>query len=45
MNNIRVWLPQLGVCLLLQGSIVSIGVVVHYWLDDPQPCCDQPLVL
>jgi hypothetical protein len=41
----KAWLPQVGVCLLLQGGIAVTGLLLHHWLPAPPPCCDRHLVL
>ena len=41
----KAWLPQVGVCLLLQGGIAVTGLLLHHWLLAPTPCCDRHLVL
>ncbi|MFM7312398.1 MAG: hypothetical protein ACKO0M_04395 [Cyanobium sp.] len=38
---VRTWMPQVGVCLLLQGGLVSGGALLHHWVDAPSPCCDR----
>ncbi|MEB3270442.1 MAG: hypothetical protein VKJ44_02170 [Synechococcus sp.] len=45
MNPIRAWLPQLGICLLLQSGIATTGLLLHHWLADSPPCCQRSLVL
>lgn len=42
---LRTWLPSVGVCLLLQASIASAGLVLNRWIVPDPPCCDSPLVL
>jgi hypothetical protein len=44
-RNLRTWLPQVGLCLLLQGAIVGGGVLLNRWIVPEPPCCDSPLVL
>lgn len=41
----KAWLPQVGLCLLLQGGIATSGLLLHHWLLAPTPCCDRHLVL
>lgn len=41
----KAWLPQVGICLLLQGGIAVTGLLLHHWLTAPTPCCDRHLVL
>ncbi|MEB3262632.1 MAG: hypothetical protein VKK94_06705 [Cyanobacteriota bacterium] len=43
---VRMWLPQMGICLLLQGGLIGGGLVLHRWIaPHSPPCCDQPLAL
>ncbi len=43
---VTVWLPQVGVCLLLQGGLIGTGLLLNHWIAPiPPPCCDQPQVL
>ena len=42
---IPVWLPHVGVRLLLQSSFVCGGWLLQHLLADTSPCCDRPLVL
>jgi len=42
---LRTWIPPLGTCLLLQGSLIGAGFLIHRCLEPPIPCCDSPLVL
>lgn len=43
---VKLWLPQVGICLLLQGGLIGGGLMLHRWILPPgAPCCDQPLVL
>jgi hypothetical protein len=44
-RNLRTWLPQVGLCLLLQGTIVAGGLLLNRWTVPEPPCCDSPLVL
>jgi hypothetical protein len=44
-GNFRTWLPQVGLCLLLQGTIVGGGLLLNRWILPEPPCCDSPLVL
>ena len=40
---VKVWLPQVGICLLLQGGLIGGGLVLHRWIIHPVPLCwDQP---
>lgn len=41
----RAWLPQVGLCLLLQGGIAASGLLLNHWLLAPTPCCDRHLEL
>lgn len=41
----KAWLPQVGICLLLQGGIATSGLLLHHGLLAPTPCCDRHLVL
>jgi hypothetical protein len=42
---LRVWLPPLGICLMLQGAIVGSGLFLDRWIHPERPCCDSPLAL
>ena len=43
---VTVWLPQVGVCLLLQGGLIGSGLLLNRWIAPTiAPCCDQPQVL
>lgn len=42
---IPVWLPHVGVWLLLHSSFVCGGWLLQHLLADTSPCCDRPLVL
>jgi hypothetical protein len=43
---VKVWLPQLGVCLLLQGGLIGGGLLLNRWIaPSVTPCCVQPQVL
>jgi uncharacterized SAM-binding protein YcdF (DUF218 family) len=43
---VKLWLPQMGICLLLQGCLIGGGLLLKSWLAPTStPCCDQPLVL
>jgi hypothetical protein len=42
---LRTWLPQVGLCLLLQAGIASGGLLLHRWLAPQAPCCSSPPVL
>jgi len=42
---LRTWIPPLGTCLLLQGSMIGAGFLIHRCFEPPIPCCDSPLVL
>jgi hypothetical protein len=44
-RTMKAWLPQVGICLLLQGGIAVTGLLLHHWLLAPTPCCDRHLVL
>jgi hypothetical protein len=35
-------LPDLLLCLLLQGAIVGSGQIVDRWIAPEPPCCVQP---
>jgi hypothetical protein len=41
----RTWLPQVGLCLLMQGGIVLTGVLLQHWLADTPKPLDQQVVL
>lgn len=42
---LRTWLPPVGLCLLLQASIVGGGLLLNRWIVPETPCCDSPLEL
>jgi len=42
---LRIWIPPVGTCLLLQGAILGAGFLLHRCIEPPTPCCDSPLVL
>jgi len=41
----KAWLPQVGICLLLQAGIATSGLLLHHWFLAPTPCCDRHLEL
>jgi hypothetical protein len=41
---LRTWIPPVGTCLLLQGTILGAGFLLHRCSEPPTPCCDSPLV-
>ncbi|MEB3322302.1 MAG: hypothetical protein VKI81_05715 [Synechococcaceae cyanobacterium] len=43
--QLRRWLPQVGLCLLLQGTIASGGLLLNRWMVPEPPCCESPLAL
>jgi hypothetical protein len=38
---LRIWLPQVSTCLLLQGAIAGGSIMLNHWLAPPTPCCDS----
>lgn len=42
---LRAWLPPVGTCLLLQGSLIGAGLLIHRCIAPPTPCCVSPQVL
>lgn len=44
-RNAKLWLPQVGVCLLLQAGIATGGLLLQRWILPESPCSAQPLVL
>jgi hypothetical protein len=42
---VRRWITPVGTCLLLQGCLLGVGVLIDRCIDPPSPCCDSPLVL
>ena len=45
LNNLRLWLPSIGTCLLLQATIAGGAVLLNRCIVPEVPCCDSPLVL
>lgn len=41
----KAWLPQVGICLLLQAGITATGVVLQHWLVAPAGHGDQKQLL
>lgn len=44
-QTVRTWIPQVGICLLLQAGIASGAMLLDRWIAPESPCCDRPLVL
>ena len=42
---VNILLPQVMVCLLLQGGIVGGGVLLRHYVALSQSCCDRHLEL
>jgi hypothetical protein len=42
---LRTWITPVGTCLLLQGSLLGVGLLIDRCINPPAPCCDSPLVL
>ncbi len=38
---LRIWLPPVSTCLLLQGAIAGGSIMMNRWLAPPTPCCDS----
>lgn len=41
----KAWLPQVGICLLLQACIATTGVVLQQWIVAPGVKTDAQLLL
>lgn len=41
----KAWLPQVGLCLLLQAGIVSSGLLLKQWFVAPATPDEQQLLL
>jgi len=41
----KAWLPQVGLCLLLQAGIATTAVALRDWLAVPAPAGDKQLLL
>ena len=44
-RTVKIWFPQVGICLLLQAGIASGAMLLDRWIAPESPCCDRPLVL
>ena len=44
-RNAKIWLPQVGICLLLQAGIATGGLLLQRWIEPESTCFAQPLVL
>jgi hypothetical protein len=44
-RNAKLWLPQVGICLLLQAGIATGGLLLQRWVEPESTCFAQPLVL
>jgi len=44
-RNAKLWLPQVGICLLLQAGIATGGLLLQRLVEPESTCFAQPLVL
>ena len=42
---LKIWLPPVVSCLVLQGSLIGFGLAMDRWFNPEAPCCSQHLAL
>lgn len=45
LRTLRIWVPPIGLCLLLQATLAGGGLLLNRWIVPEPPCGDPPLVL